>query len=394
MSQTVSLYLHIPFCTHRCAYCDFNTYADQEAAIPAYFAALIREIEFVTKNAPQPIQAHTIFFGGGTPTLAPPGELASIMQALRSSMSLAPNAEVTIEANPGTVSAASLARFREAGIDRISLGAQSARADELRQLERAHNFLDVIQAVSLARRAGFENINLDLIYGLPGQRPSTWLDTLRRVLDLDPDHISAYALSLERGTPFGRRAARGNFPLPDPDLAAEMYESAAEILSTHGYVHYEISNWAKPNRECRHNMQYWRSLPYLAFGAGAHGYADGYRYSNVLRIKTYIDRLAGAGAHAAPDYPFSPALVNRSRQSQADEITDYMLNNLRLLGRGVAFRDFESRFGSSPADLYAGEIRELVQAGLLEQGIFASEEAIRLTPRGRLLGNQVFLRFV
>ena len=158
-------------------------------------------------------------------------------------------------------------------------------------LERAHDFFDVINSVSWARAAGFDNLNLDLIYGLPEQTLQTWQTTVRRILDLNPDHISAYALTLEHGTPFGRWSKRGLLPLPDPDLAADMYEWASDAFESAGYFQYEISNWAKPNRECVHNLQYWRGLPYLGLGAGAHGYANGYRYSNVLRIKTYIDRL-------------------------------------------------------------------------------------------------------
>jgi len=244
-----SLYLHIPFCRHRCAYCDFNTYAGQESLIPAYVNALIREIELVglrtTELLNYPTTVHTIFFGGGTPSLLTAGQFKKILVAIREKFDVLFNAETSLEANPGTISLAYLLDLRNLGFNRLSLGVQSAHADELRQLERSHNFCDVIEAVKWARMAGFDNLNLDLIYGLPEQTLSSWQDSLRRAVDLAPEHLSLYALTLEHGTPFGRWAARGRMPSPDPDLAADMYEWAGEYLAAQGYIQYEISNWAK-----------------------------------------------------------------------------------------------------------------------------------------------------
>ena len=316
-----SVYLHIPFCVHRCAYCDFNTYAGQEALIPAYIDALIREIETVSTLQPHPVPVHTIFFGGGTPSLVPTRQLAAVMDALRQAFVFTSNLEATLEANPGTVSASSLAEMRSAGLNRLSFGVQSANPGELRMLERAHDFFEVIQSVKWARQAGFERLNLDLIYGLPEQTLESWQNSVKRITDLAPDHISMYALTLEHGTPFGRWAARGLLPVPDPDLAAEMYEWAEEYLTNIDYAQYEISNWALPGQESRHNLQYWRNLPYFGFGAGAHGSINGTRYSNVLRIKTYIDRLASPALPtgekptraSAPVFVASPALVNQTR---------------------------------------------------------------------------------
>ena len=392
-----SVYIHIPFCKHRCAYCDFNTYAGQENSIPDYVNALIREIEFVgQRSAGLPITVHTVFFGGGTPSLLSAPQFDSILRALRSAFSLTADAEISIEANPGTISPEKLDGIRKAGINRISFGVQSANTEELRMLERIHDFFTVIEAVTSARKAGFDNLNLDLIYGLPEQTLDSWKTTLHRIADLHPEHISAYALTLEHGTPFGRWSSKGLLPIPDPDLAAEMYEHAEEFLEEHGYVHYEISNWAKTNAEyeCRHNLQYWRSLPYLAFGAGAHGYANGYRYSNALRIKTYIERLTTDHRPFRTEFPLSPATVNQHKQTLKDDITDYMINNLRLVHAGVAESDFRLRFGSGLLDVYPKEIEDLIRAGLLEKKTSDGSEVFRLTRRGRLLGNQVFLRFV
>jgi len=393
-----SIYIHIPFCKHRCAYCDFNTYAAQESLIPQYVNALVREIRWVGgQNSERPLPIATVFFGGGTPSLLSPVQFESILRALRDSFHLLPDAEITIEANPGTVTLNGLRELREIGINRISYGVQSANVEELRMLERTHDFFTVIQSVFAARQAGFNNLNLDLIYGLPQQTLASWKTTLARITELRPEHISAYALTLEHGTPFGKWSEKGLLPLPDPDLAAEMYEYAEEFLEAQGYAHYEISNWAKceaQNAEltCRHNLQYWRSLPYFGFGAGAHGYIDGMRYSNVLRIKTYMERLTGEALQVAKSkFPLSPAAVNQSRQSLQENISDYMINNLRLTQRGVNAADFKTRFGVELLDVFGKEIKELLGVGLLEK---AAAEVYCLSKRGRLLGNRVFVKFV
>ncbi len=437
MTPDTSIYIHIPFCKHRCAYCDFNTYAGQEDSIPAYVNALIQEINFVGSSRRFSESAsrqsdysttqllnysaiHTVFFGGGTPSLLSAPQFDSILQALRAAFTFTADAEISIEANPGTISPEKLNAIRESGINRISFGVQSANTEELRMLERIHDFFTVIEAVSTARKEGFDNLNLDLIYGLPEQTLSTWQTTLQRIVDLNPEHISAYALTLEHGTPFGRWSSKGLLPLPGPDLAAEMYEYAEEFLASNGYVHYEISNWARNKDEgermkdesffhpssfishpffaCRHNLQYWRSLPYLAFGAGAHGYANGYRYSNALRIKTYIDRLTNIESQISNiEFPLSPATVNQHKQSQTDDMSEYMLNNLRLTNAGASESGFRLRFGRGLLDVYPKEIEELIHNGLLEcktSEFLKNSEVYRLTKRGRLLGNQVFMRFV
>jgi oxygen-independent coproporphyrinogen-3 oxidase len=426
MTQPYSLYFHIPFCTHRCAYCDFNTYAGQEGSIPAYVDALCREIQFVGSRFPYQQEAvdkgmvHTIFFGGGTPSLLAPKQFESIFAAIRSHFSLMEDAEITIEANPGTVSYESLQELRRVGINRISFGVQSANTEELRMLERTHTFFDVIEAVASARKAGFDNLNLDLIYGLPEQTLQTWQMTVQRILDLHPQHISAYALTLEHGTPFGRWSQKGLLALPDPDLAAEMYEWLSDCLDSNRFIQYEISNWAidrqrsevenqtvesplatfnvqppTPGYACRHNLQYWRGLPYLAFGAGAHGYANGYRYSNVLRIKSYIERLNADHSVLDPVFPFSPAAVNHHKQSLEEDRSEFLMTGLRLTQEGVSDETFQARFGQSMFDAYPEEINDLLKAGLIENCTGeGNRRSLRLRQRGRLLGNMVFIRFV
>jgi oxygen-independent coproporphyrinogen-3 oxidase len=403
-SAPLSVYLHLPFCVHRCAYCDFNTYAGQQASLPTYVDALINEINYLGQATTRPSDDQTvgtIFFGGGTPSLLSPPQLASVMDALRAAFALSPHLEVTLEANPGTTSLDYLRSARAAGVNRLSYGVQSAHPGELRLLERAHDFFDVIASVKWARQAGFGNLNLDLIYGLPEQTLADWQTSLRRVLDLHPEHLSLYALTLEHGTPFGRWAARGLLPLPDPDLAAGMYEWAGEYLLAHGYVQYEISNWAKADSDsmCRHNLQYWRGLPYLGLGAGAHGYANGYRYSNVLRIKTYIERLTKS-QFTNLSFPLTPAVVDHHRQTPQDDMSEFMLNGLRLTREGVSPETFRARFGRDLHEVFGREIEELLRLGLLEWAeiqtseVYQTSEVLRLTVRGRLLGNQAFLRFV
>ena len=406
-----SLYLHIPFCLHRCAYCDFNTYAGKESLIPTYVEALCHEIRCIAGSAPERLPVHTIFFGGGTPSLLTPSQFEPIIHTITDLFDLPAPAlwgsdmETSLEANPGTVSLDSLRGLRRLGFNRISFGVQSFHADELRHLERIHDPWDVLEAVRWVRQAGFENLNFDLIYGLPEQTLARWQDSLQRAVDLAPQHLSLYALTIEHGTPFGRWAARGLLPMPDPDLAADMYEWASDFLEGQGYEQYEISNWSKPGFQCLHNLQYWRNQPYLGFGAGAHGCANGLRIANVLRIKTYIKRVCQP--HPVPPspelaFPFSPATVTQSRLTPYVEMQETMLVGLRLTNEGVSPQAFHTRFGKDLMDVFSQEIDELVLLGLLEwvlsplpkgdgQGV---RKNIRLTRRGRLLGNQVFMRFV
>jgi oxygen-independent coproporphyrinogen-3 oxidase len=416
----------------KCPYCDFNSHVaphrgqggiDQDR----WRKALLRELEHAACEAPGR-RVETIFFGGGTPSLLSPKQFELIFKAIRTNFILTDDIEITIEANPGTVSYEDLLALRKIGINRISYGVQSANTEELHMLERTHTFFDVIEAVSNARKAGFDNLNLDLIYGLPEQSLQTWQTTVKRILDLHPEHISAYALTLEHGTPFGRWSSRGLLPLPDADLAAEMYEWGSEIFEVNGYVQYEISNWAKdaegrtsnvhsstfdlrpltPSFACKHNLQYWRGLPYLAFGAGAHGYANGCRYSNVLRIKTYIERLTNPDSRISNiEFPLSSATVNQHKQTIQDDMSEFMMTGLRLTREGVNDEDFQARFGKSMRDVYGIEIEELLKLGLIESlsPIRAERsgskveargegDVLRITQHGRLLGNQVFMRFV
>jgi oxygen-independent coproporphyrinogen-3 oxidase len=402
--QPFSLYLHIPFCIHRCAYCDFNTYAGLEELIPLYVTALRQEIRSLGENAGGRLPVHSVFFGGGTPSLLPANDLESIFETLHGAFDLLPGVEITLEANPGTLSLDYLRRLRGLGVNRLSLGMQSAHPGELRLLERQHSYFDVIQAVKWARQAGFDNLNLDLIFGLPEQPMETWQTSLDLAIGLQPDHFSLYALSIETGTPFGHWARRGWLSSPDPDRAAEQYEWASERLEANNYTQYEISNWARqhtpllsylnPDLACRHNLQYWRNLPYLGLGAGAHGFAAGKRYSNVLAPTAYIQRLAQNQPTGQPaPFPLSAAAQDVLTIDQDMEIAETMMMGLRLTRQGVSAKAFQQRFAQSLAEQFSAPIQRFQMLGLLEWA-GPGGNILRLTRKAYLLANQVFVEFI
>jgi oxygen-independent coproporphyrinogen-3 oxidase len=309
------------------------------------------------------------------------------MDALRAKFALAENAETTLEANPGTVSLRYLQKLRQIGFNRLSFGVQSAHPRDLHLLERTHDFYDVIRAVRWARQAEFKNLSLDLIFGLPEQPLSRWQETVKRALDLHPEHLSLYALTIEQGTPLGHWAARGLVPLPDPDLAADMYAWAREFLAANGFVHYEISNWAQPGRACLHNLQYWRNLPYFGAGAGAHGYIEKKRYANVLGIQAYLRRLH------KPTVRF-PAAVSRREITRDEAMQETMMLGLRLTEEGVSEDAFAMRFGAAMQDVFSREINELLSLGLLEWVEKENTRILRLTSHAYFLSNRVFRCFV
>ncbi|MFQ5408511.1 MAG: radical SAM family heme chaperone HemW [Anaerolineales bacterium] len=383
--MALSIYAHIPFCRVRCAYCDFNTYAGLEDLMPAYARALADEFRTVGACTSDPV--HTVFFGGGTPSLLPIELWANLFDALYANFALTADCEITVEANPGTVDYAYFKSLHDLGANRVSFGVQSAQPHELRLLDRQHTFADVRRTVRSARRAGLDNLNLDLIFALPHQTLDSWRDTLRRALTLQPEHLSLYALSLEYGTPMRSWVNRGLLPLPDPDLAADMYEAADELLAGAGFEQYEISNWTRPAHACRHNLQYWRNQPYLGFGAGAHGYSGGWRYAVVRSPRAYITRMEAA---AATEYPFSPALASRRRIDVDTAMNEAMLLGLRLTREGVQTRAFRERFGVGPEEAFGGQLALLRSKQLVE----TTPESTRLTHAARLVANHAFGMFV
>jgi putative oxygen-independent coproporphyrinogen III oxidase len=288
--DAAGVYLHVPFCLTRCGYCDFNAYAGLDHLASRYVAALLSEAELVAP-AWDGVEVVSVFLGGGTPTTLEVADLKALLARVRSAFAFTSEAEVTIEANPDTVDEAKLSGLREAGYGRLSMGAQSFDRSVLAALERVHQPESVLKAFRAARSAGYDNVNLDLIYGAAGETPESWERTLREAIELAPEHLSAYALTIEPGTPLGRRVARGETLAPDPDLQAEMFETACRLLGDAGYGHYEVSNWAKPGYECRHNLGYWERRPYVGLGAGGHGYRDGRRSWNVRPPEEYLSMV-------------------------------------------------------------------------------------------------------
>jgi putative oxygen-independent coproporphyrinogen III oxidase len=287
---SAGIYVHVPFCLTRCGYCDFNAYAGLDGLKPSYLEALLREADLVSP-AWEGERFVSVFLGGGTPTTVAPADLCALLARLRDRFDLDADAEVTIEANPDTVTEASLGALLDAGFARVSIGAQSFDPAVLAALERIHQPAAVRAAVAAVRRAGHRNVSLDLIYGANGETLSSWRRTLDETIALGPDHVSAYALTIEPATSLGRQVAAGKTPAPDPDLQADMFLLACEMLADAGYRHYEISNWARPGFECVHNLGYWERRPYVGLGAGAHSYRDDVRWWNVRPPETYMEKV-------------------------------------------------------------------------------------------------------
>ncbi len=386
---TAGLYVHIPFCRSKCRYCDFCSYPGLDALWRDYLAAVALEAAQAGHTLPwERMTFDTVFIGGGTPTLLPAEGLAALLANLRRALPILPAAEISIEANPGTVERAGLAVLRAVGYNRLSLGVQSLDDGELALLGRTHTAGEARAALAAAREAGFDNVNLDLIFGLPGQTLASWRATLAGALALAPEHLSLYALTVEEGTPLAADIAAGRLPTPDDDLAADMYEHAEAALAAN-YAHYEISNWARrtpgdpefgpPRLACRHNLVYWHNERYLGLGAAAHGYDGRHRMANTADVAEYVAHM---GARQS-------ALAESEATDRAREMGETMMLTLRL-AEGMAWAEFAGRFGVELRAVYGQTIDELAEDGLLQ----ADERGIRLTPRGRLLGNRVFGAFL
>ncbi len=372
----IGLYVHIPFCRHKCNYCSFASYQSRETDIAVYLCAL--KAELAQRAGGRPIRS--IYFGGGTPSLLSLEQIEDILATIDSLSAVDEAAEITIEANPGTLDTAYLAAVRGLGVNRLSLGAQSMNNRELDLLGRIHKAAEVQEAVHCARSAGFENLNLDLIYGLPGQGLSGWQRTLDEAIAMKPEHLSLYALTLDAETPMWRAIKEMSLPDIDPDLSADQYEMAEDLLAAHGYRHYEISNWAKEGWECRHNMVYWQNRPYLGVGVAAHSWLDGHRMANTGNLDEYLAAFAGK----------RPLLPDMDEVIGLDlELAETVILGLRLEA-GVDINSLKNRFGIDVLSYYSQPIREMVDSGLMKH----TGEYIRLTRRGRLLSNEVFWRIL
>ena len=381
--QRVGCYIHIPFCVKKCAYCDFNSYSGYgDALIRRYVAALLREISEATPPAPNEI-VDTVFFGGGTPTAIPAEDEAALLRAAIQHLEIdADLAEITTEANPNSADIVGLSILREAGFNRISFGVQSFDKGLLQVIDRVHSADEAKAAVHAARHAGFENVSIDLMFGLPGQSMAQWQDTLEQALELGTDHLSMYALIVEEGTGFGTMARKGKLILPHDDLVTDMYAYAIQRVGGAGYAQYEISNFAKPGRECRHNEHYWRGDDYYGFGAGAAGMHGGTRSMNLLLPGKYADAVINGASLVHEE----ERLILEERRGEA------MMLGLRMTRSGIDAADFRLRFGQSPYEVWPLEIERFNRLGLLDTA--AQPEILRLSERGVFLGNEVMAAFI
>jgi len=371
----LGLYVHIPFCAAICNYCNFNRGLFEPGLKDRYVAALLEEIRGAAEPA---TRADTIFFGGGTPSLLDPPEIGAIVAACRQAFDLAPDAEITMEANPETVTQDRLEHFRAAGVNRVSYGVQSFRDDELRRLSRLHSASRASQAVSMARAAGFDNISLDLMMWLPQQTVEHWLQSVEALIALEPDHASLYLLELYPNAPLRDDMARSLWSLAPDDDAADMYLLAMERLEQAGYAQYEISNVAKPGRQSRHNLKYWQDGEWRGFGCGAHSTRQGVRWKNLSSTSEYI---AAVTAGRRLD-------VERRELSDQERFEEAMFTGLRL-AQGMDLDAVQARYGVDIRARYGPELEPFV-----DQGLLTYDRALRLTRTGMLLAHEIMTVFI
>lgn len=382
--RRLSIYIHIPFCVKKCRYCDFLSFAASEEKKTQYVQALLKEIETEAVNYTNHV-VDTVFIGGGTPSVLPKGAIESIVACLKRVFAFTRQPEITMEVNPGTVDEEQLVNYKKAGINRLSIGTQSVQDDELAYLGRIHRAKDFFRTFEHARSAGFENINVDVMAALPGQSVETYMDNLRQILSLEPEHISAYSLIIEEGTDFynlygeeGKKSA-DVLPLPSEDEERKMYECTERLLAEAGYERYEISNYARAGRECRHNIVYWKRGDYAGFGIGAASMIKNVRWKNLSDMEEYIHRMQKGAENVKVDI---------AALSEAEQMEEFMFLGLRLT-EGVSRIAFKETFGKEIEEVYGEILLQLEKKQLLENG-----EHIRLTPYGRDISNYVMAEFL
>ena len=377
MNGGMELYLHMPFCVRKCAYCDFLSFPTDQETQNLYTRRLREDIDAMGKKYGD-IPVETIFIGGGTPSVPDSALIIGIMEHVRKAFHVAEGAEISMEANPGTVTREKLTDYRRAGINRLSFGLQSANDRELKLLGRIHTWAEFLESFHLARECGFTNINIDLMSALPGQTRESWKDTLKRVTDLNPEHISAYSLIIENGTPFGEKygSEEGRKLLPDEDSEREMYHETKRFLRDCGYERYEISNYAKPGRACRHNIGYWTGVPYLGLGLGASSYMDGCRFVVNSDMKQYLEEKPGM-------------FTDVEKLTKKDMEEEFFYVGLRMTA-GVSLSEFERRFGVSAKDVYPGLMETFVE----EKAAAFQGDRFVLTDYGLDVSNYIMAQFL
>lgn len=382
--NALGLYIHIPFCIRKCNYCDFLSFGGiPEEVQKAYFQSLHREIDYYSKIYHNKYYVDSIFIGGGTPSLVDEGLIGGLMLAIRDSFPVSEDAEISIESNPKTLSKQKLQAYLDSGINRLSIGAQSLDDELLTRLGRAHSAEDFFTSYFIARECGFQNINIDLMFAIPGQSMELWRDTLKHVLGLAPEHLSFYSLQIEEGTPFYDMFRQGSMNAADDELDRDMYHTALEMLEESGYIHYEISNAAKAGRQCRHNLKYWSMEDYLGLGLGAHSFMGGTRFGNVTDLGEYI-RIGGESIAER-----SPFTAWTHRNTKDDDISEYLITGMRKIG-GIDLTDFEDRFGIALESIHSETLKRYRKQGLIE----VEDNCLRFTKKGIDISNRVLAEFV
>ena len=371
--KPLALYIHIPFCRSKCIYCDFASWSNREECRDEYLNALKQELSG-WKERLEGYEVRTLFIGGGTPSVLPGSTIAGLLEHVRSILPIRPDAEITMEANPGTTSPQQLRICREAGVNRISFGAQSMDDMLLKQLGRIHTSREIGEAVHMARAAGFANISLDLMYGLPGQTMEQWLDTLDKAVALDPEHISAYSLIVEEGTPLYEKVRSGGVAVPGDEEAVAMQRAAIERLERGGYHRYEISNYAREGRECRHNIVYWERGEYLGVGCAAHSLMNGERFQNPRELERYLSGVR---------------MEDRIRLERMDEMEEALMLATRMT-RGMSLSAYREQFGVDFEAVHAKELEMLGKHGLIE----IRDGFLRLTRSGMEVQNAVVVELL
>ena len=393
--KPLAIYIHIPFCRKRCGYCDFNTFIGLDHLLEKYVGCVLEEIAIFSTLFNSDHFVQTIYFGGGTPTIMPVLFYAKIINTISNHFSMAEIPEISSEANPIELDLNYLSGLHDAGINRLSIGMQSVVKKELEILERLQHPEDVSQAVLNSKNARFKNINLDLIYGIPTQTLRSFQLSVKSAVSLKPQHLSIYGLSLEQSTPLAQKIQKGLIPEVNEDMAGDMYAWIMERMHTMGFRQYEISNWALEDNDidfrCFHNLQYWRNRDYLGIGAGAHSFIESRRWSNTNLIQNYIgsifkDKLSSEFGHMA--------IAEHKQLSKVDIIKETLMMGLRLTEEGINTEQFTKRFSLKIEDIYFDQIEKLMALGLIEYKSFNKSRILRLTKKGRMLGNQVFLEFI
>ena len=378
--KELGIYIHIPFCAKKCYYCDFISYANKTDLVKKYIIALKREIN-MKKEEYKFAEITTVYIGGGTPSFIEAKYIEDVIEMIKKVYNIKENAEITIEVNPGTVTLEKLEVYKKAGVNRVSIGLQSTHNHLLQAIGRIHNYYEFVDAYHFAREAGFENINVDLMIGLPSQTLLEVQDSLEEIISLEPEHISVYSLIIEENTQIENMLKEGKITLPLEEQERKMYWETKRMLEENGYEHYEISNFAKKGYQAKHNVDCWNQKEYFGFGASAHSYINGARYSNIASLKNYVQNHEKMQAQKNIQY--------HETQSMADKQKEYMLLALRKI-QGVSIQEFKRRFIANPIYLYHTELEKLVREELVE----IDSDTIKLTNKGIDFANLVWKEFV